>query len=138
MNEKELNLLEGIGFYICWNGPSFKFVCSAHPPKEDLLFEINERWVFEDERTASIYCDKLNDAMEKSGHTKELPPIKHIENGTRVYIASWSTEEGQFHPLRWHFEPIVQHLFRQVFLSEEDCQNYCNHLNVFVNKVAPK
>ena len=138
MKEKELNHLGGIGFYICWDEPSFKFVYSAHPPKGGLLFEINEKWVFEDERTASIYCNKLNEAMEKSGHTKQSPPIKHIENGTRVHIADWSTEEGQFRPLRGYFEPIIQHLYRQVFLSEEDCQNYCNHLNVFVNEVAPK
>lgn len=138
MKGNELNRLGGTGFYICWSNRHFMFVYSACPPKEDLLFEINDKWIFENEMTASGICCKLNAAMEKSGRLEETPPIKDIEKGTRVYVPGWSTEEGKFHPIRAYFEQLVQHLFRQVFLSEEECRNYCNHLNAFVKEIEPK
>lgn len=138
MKEKELNCLGGIGYYIDWSLTSFEFVCSVHPPKESLLFDINEKWVFDDGHTTMVYCDKLNNAMKKSGYTEEVPPIKPIKKGTRVHVPRWSTEEGKFCPAHGYFEPLVLHFYRHVFLSEEECQNYCNHLNDFVKKIEPK
>ena len=138
MKEKELNELGGTGYYIDWLLNDFKFGFGARPNKEDTLFEINEKWVFADKNTAGWYCDKLNEAMIKAGRMQETPPIKAIERGTRVYVPGWSTEEGQFRPLLACYEPFVQHMFRQVFLTEEGCQNYCDHLNKFVKEVEPK
>lgn len=138
MKEKELNELGGTGYYIDWLLNDFKLGYRARPNKEDTLFEINEKWVFADKNTAGWYCEKLNEAMIKAGRMQETPPIKAIERGTRVYVPGWSTEEGQFRPLLACYEPFVQHLFRQVFLTEEECQNYCDHLNKFVKEVEPK
>lgn len=138
MKANKLNKSEENGYYIDWLLNHFMFGYRARPKGDNTLFEINEKWVFADKNTARLYCDKLNEAMVKSGRMQETHPIKDIERGTRVYVPGWSTEEGYFQPLKAFFEPLVQHMFRQVFLTEEHCRNYCNHLNKFVKEVEPK
>ena len=79
MKANELNKLEENGYYIDWLLNHFMFGYRARPKGDDTLFEINEKWVFADKNTARLYCDKLNEAMVKSGRMQETHLIKDID-----------------------------------------------------------